>query len=421
MILTCPSCKTSFKVPEGAINAEGRKVRCASCAHVWHATLADVKAVPAPQPAQPRPNPPRPPQQPPQQAMPSPRPIPNAGPATVDQSNIPQTALQNSARPSAQAMPPVMPKDQAQAQTAAIRQAMLAEAGLDEDETSGHDDLLDDAPAPESAPVAQKTETNTETTMDNDMSGLGDLLDDANGFSDDLGAGLAAHLDDVPQDEDAGTGEGLTTADLMDKYLGSDDDDPIMQHRMKQKRDYERRRKLRRKFVRNFFLWTMLIAWLAAVGVFFFAPDVLKKYWPASQAIYDYMAKQNDTKALEKELKEELAKEGLTLSKAPSETKQELFIEKPKTEIVSQSDGEHLRIFGLLENKSKYAITLPELEGQIFDKSGVLIQQWRFKADGVTLGRGARTPYDSTSPILLPAGAQSVNVIFIWPGAEKKE
>jgi predicted Zn finger-like uncharacterized protein len=38
MILTCPSCATSYFAPDGAIPPGGRKVRCQSCAHVWHAS-----------------------------------------------------------------------------------------------------------------------------------------------------------------------------------------------------------------------------------------------------------------------------------------------------------------------------------------------------------------------------------------------
>lgn len=37
MIITCPSCATRYKVPEAALGAEGRVVRCKSCAHEWHA------------------------------------------------------------------------------------------------------------------------------------------------------------------------------------------------------------------------------------------------------------------------------------------------------------------------------------------------------------------------------------------------
>ena len=36
MILTCPACGTRYVVKDGAIPAEGRQVRCASCKHSWH-------------------------------------------------------------------------------------------------------------------------------------------------------------------------------------------------------------------------------------------------------------------------------------------------------------------------------------------------------------------------------------------------
>ncbi len=35
MIITCPSCSANFSVPDAAVTAEGRVVRCGKCSHVW--------------------------------------------------------------------------------------------------------------------------------------------------------------------------------------------------------------------------------------------------------------------------------------------------------------------------------------------------------------------------------------------------
>jgi predicted Zn finger-like uncharacterized protein len=55
MILTCPSCATSYFAPDSAIPPAGRKVRCQSCAHIWHASNEEpleltADSAPAPEP-----------------------------------------------------------------------------------------------------------------------------------------------------------------------------------------------------------------------------------------------------------------------------------------------------------------------------------------------------------------------------------
>lgn len=50
MILACPHCAARYVVPDSAIGAEGRQVRCAACRHSWFqegATLAMRPAAPA--------------------------------------------------------------------------------------------------------------------------------------------------------------------------------------------------------------------------------------------------------------------------------------------------------------------------------------------------------------------------------------
>ena len=43
MIITCPQCKTDYRVGDDALGPAGRKVKCKSCAHVW---LAGAVAAP---------------------------------------------------------------------------------------------------------------------------------------------------------------------------------------------------------------------------------------------------------------------------------------------------------------------------------------------------------------------------------------
>lgn len=60
MILECPECRTRYLVPDSAVGAEGRTVRCANCRHSWFQEAAVLDLAEAPPPLEPAALPPAP-------------------------------------------------------------------------------------------------------------------------------------------------------------------------------------------------------------------------------------------------------------------------------------------------------------------------------------------------------------------------
>lgn len=50
MRIVCPACETGYQVADGTLGVTGRKVRCARCGTVWHATPNDYPEAPYPAP-----------------------------------------------------------------------------------------------------------------------------------------------------------------------------------------------------------------------------------------------------------------------------------------------------------------------------------------------------------------------------------
>ena len=121
MLLVCPSCRTRYVVPDSAIGAAGRQVRCASCRHSWFQEGPSSVAPPRLDPIIPTEAPPAPPR--PTVPVAEPEPIVAAG--AEDKAQAPYPGFSTMAPPPPTVEAPVIERDEPA--TTGFRNAALSD------------------------------------------------------------------------------------------------------------------------------------------------------------------------------------------------------------------------------------------------------------------------------------------------------
>lgn len=225
MILVCPSCDAKFKIPDGAIPAGGRTVRCATCKNSWHAKSADImrKKAPVARPA----------------TRPGMRPATSTAPRPVGKHhNVNDPAVA--------------------AEAGALRQSVRANLEDDVAETASatEDDLFEDGDGT-ATPAASSSSLGDDDFIAN--------LGKASGIADDLDDD-----DDILNDDD-------------EEY---DEDDFLSRRRAGQRKQNERDASSRRALLMNIGWGGLIFFWLLTFYVFIFEQERMVYKFPGTKNFY---------------------------------------------------------------------------------------------------------------------------------------
>lgn len=355
MILTCPSCDAKFKIPDGAIPAAGRTVRCAKCKNSWHAKPNDIMRKKAAAPAaQPR-----------------------------------AKAVAAGKRPAAK--PAVSHENfdgQVDAKAAAEAEALRRS-------------VRTIAPEPEQAAPPPALDDDLFDDGDTDAPPVSSSSDDGDDFG--ISAAARAALGDDFMDD--GTEPDGPDADGFDDE-DYDEDDFLARRRADQRRQSERDASERRLKLVTAGWGGLVLFWVVTFYVFVFEQERMEYKFPGTKAFYSMFEGMD-----ERELYRPEEGEKLTPSPAEAEVYVSAKLDNTRTR-VEQVDGKNLlMVRGFVENLGTTGASVPQVLVEIVDARNRVLDQWITEPAGLIIRRGGRVNFVTSRDV--PAGIASVRVSVI--------
>jgi len=330
MILVCPSCDAKFKIPDGAIPAEGRTVRCAKCKNSWHATPTDIMRKPA-APAKPSAAAP---------ARPAGKPAP--APVSFD-GELDEKAARDAAE-----------------LRRSVRGTMGAEEAIAKPRTGNpfdEDDGNEDATG---------TDDGTEDVGPDDD-------------SDDFGVS-AALKESMGDDFDKEFGDDEDPEEYdEDDY---DEDDFLARRRADQRRQHERLSSSRKRLLMTIGLGGLIVFWLGVFYVFMFQKENMRHYFPGtSELVYSIFGTEDGP---------ELYNPGddVPLTRSPAEEEVYVRAYLVSTGVETRGGKQGLVLRGYVENAGITGAYVPQIRASILDASGNELDSWIINPEGLLLRKG---------------------------------
>lgn len=352
MILVCPSCDAKFKIPDGAIPAEGRTVRCANCKNSWHAKPNDIM---------------------------------RKKPAPVRRAAAPKPAgvqKQAAAHKNFDGQVDAKAAAEAEALRRSVR-TVVEEVEASPVASPIDDDVFDDGDS-DAKPIASGDDADDFGIADAARAALGDDFDDDPAVS-------------APED---GSEDGYDD----DDYEDYDEDDFLARRRADQRRQSERDASDRRQRLVTVGWGALVVFWLITFYVFVFEKERMVYKFPGTQAFYSMFEGVSDKERFRPE-------EGETLTPSPAQA--EVYISAKISDYKQEAINgiPSLVIQGYVENLGTTGASVPQVLVEIVDVNNRVLDQWVTEPAGLIIRRGGKVNFTTTRAI--PSGARNVRVSVV--------